>query len=120
MFAFDDLARKIANNLIMQPSLDLKPIMKMFVYLPFEHHEDLKSQLLCVELFENLKNECLDGMERNLIEGGLDYAKKHLAVIERFGRFPHRNDILGRTPTPEEEDYLKNGGETFGQQNNKK
>jgi uncharacterized protein (DUF924 family) len=67
-----------------------------FFILPLEHSEDLSDQELCVSLFETLGNEKY-----------LQYAIAHKAVIEKFGRFPHRNAILGRNNTPEEEEYLK-------------
>jgi uncharacterized protein (DUF924 family) len=50
-----------------------------------------------------------------MLESFLPYAQQHLELIERFGRFPHRNAMLGRVSTPEEEVYLMRGGETFGQ-----
>ena len=67
-----------------------------FFILPLEHSEDLRDQQLCVSLFEALGNESY-----------LKYAIAHKEVIEKFGRFPHRNAILGRKDTPEEKEYLK-------------
>jgi uncharacterized protein (DUF924 family) len=75
----------------------LPPVKRRFIYLPFEHSESLNDQKRCVELFESIKDE--DPL-------GYDYAVKHLEVIERFGRFPHRNKVLGRKNTPEEQEYL--------------
>jgi len=75
----------------------LSPIKRRFLYLPFEHSENLNDQRKCVELFEKMiKDDPL----------GYDYAQRHLKVIEKFGRFPHRNKILGRMNTPDEEEYL--------------
>jgi uncharacterized protein (DUF924 family) len=71
----------------------------MFVYLPFEHSEDLEDQRRAVELFRALSGE-LGSPEL------LEYALRHAAVIERFGRFPHRNEVLGRRSTPEELEFL--------------
>jgi uncharacterized protein (DUF924 family) len=82
----------------------LTPIKRRFLYLPFEHSENLNDQRKCVELFESMKKD--DPM-------GHDYALRHLKVIERFGRFPHRNKILGRMNTPEEEEYLAQSGSGF-------
>lgn len=113
MFAFDDLARQASVDLLKTSCADLKPGMKMFVYLPFEHHENIESQKLSVTLFEKLVDETIDETEKGLIQSGLDYAKRHLTVIERFGRFPHRNSILARESSSEEDAYLKSGGETF-------
>lgn len=85
---------------------ELLPIQRSFVYLPFEHAENLEHQRQCVELFSTLKDhpEC---------SSGVDYAHRHLKVIERFGRFPHRNEILGRETTPEEAEFLKQRGSSF-------
>lgn len=77
---------------------------KRFVYLPFEHSEILDDQLLSVELFGAMKNE--DPL-------GYEYALRHLKVIETFGRFPHRNRVLGRANTPQEEEYLATPGAGF-------
>ncbi len=75
----------------------LSPQKRRFIYLPFEHSENLNDQRRSVELFEKMKDE--DKL-------GYDYALRHLDVIEKYGRFPHRNKILGRQNTPEEEEYL--------------
>lgn len=83
------------------------PIMRWFFYLPFEHAEDLDAQRRAVALFSALP----DDADRQM---GLDYAKRHLAVIERFGRFPHRNARLGRPSSAEEAAWLADGGENFG------
>lgn len=83
----------------------LPPIQRVFAYMPLEHAEDMGLQRRCVALFEDLC-ESLPAHERDHHAGFLDYARKHEAVIARFGRFPHRNALLGRTNTPEEEDYL--------------
>lgn len=75
----------------------LTPVKRRFMYLPYEHSENLIDQRKCVELFEKMKKD--DPL-------GYEYAVKHLKVIEKFGRFPHRNKILGRDNTSEEEEYL--------------
>ena len=82
----------------------LSPIKRRFLYLPFEHSENLNDQRRCVELFEKMKKD--DPL-------GYDYALRHLKVIETYGRFPHRNVILGRMNTPEEEEYLAAPGSGF-------
>lgn len=79
---------------------------RSFLYLPFEHGEDLPTQNRSVELFERLRE--FPGMLQ-----AIDYAYRHRAVIERFGRFPHRNAILGRPSTPEEIEFLKQPGSSF-------
>ncbi len=76
---------------------------RMFLYLPLEHCEELEDQELCVRLMGEL--------EAN--PQWCDYALRHRDIVARFGRFPHRNKILGREPTPEEEAFLKEPGSAF-------
>ncbi len=99
-FATDPQAREAAKHAI-ESGFDrsLRPIERIFVYLPFEHSEDLEDQRRSVELFRALGRD-LDSDEL------LDYAIRHKRVIARFGRFPHRNEVLGRSSTPEEEAFL--------------
>jgi uncharacterized protein (DUF924 family) len=78
----------------------------MFVYLPFEHSENLENQRFSVELFCRLAEET--GSEDLIV-----YAVRHLRIAERFGRFPHRNEILSRWTTPEEAEFLKEPGSSF-------
>jgi uncharacterized protein (DUF924 family) len=66
-----------------------------------------------VAQFEELRGRTPAGCESQF-DGYLDYARRHRDVIQRFGRFPHRNAVLGRTSTPEERAYLESGGEHFG------
>lgn len=98
-FAADAKARAIARTMIAR-GLDqaLTPVQRMFVYLPFQHSEDLADQEESVRLFTALHAVMQDD--------GLDYALRHREVIRRFGRFPHRNAALGRSNTKEEEAYL--------------
>ena len=83
------------------PALD--GIHRMFLYLPLEHSEDIDDQRACVDLVG----------ERIGDEEFVDYAERHLRVIERFGRFPHRNEVLGRASTDEEIEYLSQPGSGF-------
>jgi uncharacterized protein (DUF924 family) len=82
----------------------LSPVKRRFVYLPFEHSENLNDQKRSVKLFESMKEA--DPL-------GYEYALKHYEVIEKFGRFPHRNVILGRESTSEELKYLSLPGAGF-------
>ena len=93
----------------------LHPLQAAFVYLPFEHAEELGMQMRSVELFEALEARAPTGLEQ-LFAGFADYARRHRAVISRFGRFPHRNEVLRRVSTAEEQAYLAEGGERFGPQ----
>lgn len=83
-----------------------------FLYMPLMHSEELEDQQVCVELFEAFRDE-LEGKKREQIENNLDYAVRHLEIVERFGRFPHRNKIMGRESTAEEEAFLKQPGSSF-------
>jgi len=86
---------------------ELEPTLRAFVYMPFEHAEDLAMQARAVELFQLLTQS------REGFESMLDYAQRHQEVIARFGRFPHRNAILGRDSTPEEAAFLQQPGSRF-------
>ena len=85
---------------------------KVFAYLPFEHSENNQDQELCVQLFTSLLGEVVPALKPSF-QFYLDFAHKHKAIIDRFGRFPHRNTILGRESTPEELEFLKGSGSSF-------
>jgi len=85
----------------------LLAVQRSFVYLPFEHAEDLGLQDEAVHLFTQLAGEAPE------LESALDYAHRHHAVIARFGRFPHRNALLGRASTAEELAFLLEPGSRF-------
>jgi uncharacterized protein (DUF924 family) len=91
-FSADPLARQLAGRAV-DAGLDrgMSAAQRMFLYLPFEHSEHRDDQARAVELIARLGNE-----------DWTRYAKAHKALIDRFGRFPHRNEILGRSSTPEE------------------
>lgn len=105
-FATDPKALSIADATVAR-GLDqaLTDIERAFVYLPFEHSERLADQDRSVALYEALGDA-----------ESLDYAVQHRVIIERFGRFPHRNAVLGRESTPEEEAFLEEPGSSFGGQ----
>ena len=79
---------------------------RAFVYLPFEHAEDLAMQERSLELFGALAQDTGD-------RAALEWAEKHAAIVRRFGRYPHRNAILGRASTPEEIAFLGEPGSSF-------
>jgi uncharacterized protein (DUF924 family) len=91
----------------------LQPLQAVFLYLPFEHAEDFEAQERAVALFDALLLR-VPPASRPLFEGYADYARRHRDVIARFGRFPHRNGLLGRESTSAEVAYLNAGGERFG------
>ena len=90
----------------------LAPIERVFLYLPLEHAESIDMQDQSVSLYEKLAREA-GTEERALFDDFLDYARKHRDVVARFGRFPHRNAILGRASTPDELEFLKQPGSRF-------
>jgi uncharacterized protein (DUF924 family) len=107
-FAGDALALAAAQALVdAGADRHLLPVQRSFVYMPFEHAEDAFMQERAVELFSRL------AAEQPGFESSLDYAHRHRGVIARFGRFPHRNAILGRASTPEEIEFLQQHGARF-------
>ncbi|MGD9942962.1 MAG: DUF924 family protein [Burkholderiaceae bacterium] len=107
MFAGDPLALALARRLVADgQDTALTPLQRWFCYLPFEHSEELAMQHESLRLFGMLRSDPLAG-------GAFDWAQRHYDVIERFGRFPHRNAILGRSSTPEELAFLDQPGSRF-------
>lgn len=99
VYATDPLARRVARRLLgLGHDTQVDPALRLFCYLPFAHSEDDTDQRLSVAL------------NRQLGQPWLGHAEGHLRIIERFGRFPHRNALLGRDPTPEERTFLDQGG----------
>lgn len=112
-FAQDAEACAIAHDMVRREGdQELAPVERVFVYLPFEHSEDLDDQRLSVELFEQLEQSVPEG-QRSQFAGFSDYARQHARIIERFGRFPHRNAVLGRPSTAEETAFLELPGSSF-------
>ncbi len=107
MYAADGLALAAARHAVERAyDRELSPFQRMFLYLPFEHSEDLEDQRFSVELFRRLAEDT--GSEDILV-----YALRHMEIIQRFGRFPHRNEILGRQTTPEEAKFLEEPNSSF-------
>jgi len=106
-FATDSLALEVAEPIIREGfDVGLLPVERLFVYLPFMHSENLEHQRQSVALFRKLAQEC-DYLDVR------SSALRHMETIERFGRYPHRNAILGRVSTPEEREFLKQSGSSF-------
>lgn len=106
-FATDDRALKTAKYAIARGfDRPLIPVKRWFFYLPLEHSENLEDQYRALGLFRQLSGDPDSA-------SGIDYARRHFEVIQRFGRFPHRNEILGRSPTPQEREFLKQPGSSF-------
>ncbi len=106
-FSGDVLARETARQAIERGyDAGMRPVEKLFLYLPFEHSESLADQDLACELLRPLA----DFPET---EDVYRYALAHRDIVARFGRFPHRNALVGRRSTPEELDFLKQPGSGF-------
>ena len=105
-FATDDRALAVAEHALAQGfDRELASEEKQFLYLPFMHSESLANQLRALALFES------QGMDENR-----RFAEEHVAIIRRFGRFPHRNAIFGRPSTEAETEYLNEVEERHGQE----
>jgi uncharacterized protein (DUF924 family) len=99
-FATDPLARAVAAGAIVRGfDSQVPPEMRGFFYLPFQHSEDLADQERGIAFYK-----AIGDLEN------LKWAEVHADIIRRFGRFPHRNSVLGRTTTPEEQAFLDGGG----------
>jgi len=102
-FSMDEAARALTRYVLDKQFDHALPMgAKLFLYLPLEHSENLSDQ-----------RECLGLMKEMGDAGYVDFAQKHLDVIEKFGRFPHRNVLLGRKSTPAEEAFLKGPNSSF-------
>ncbi len=109
-FAGDAQALQIAESLVTAGrDKNLTPWQRWFAYLPFEHSESLLVQERSVALFAALRRE----MQHEAFDNAHDYAVRHREVIARFGRFPHRNALLGRESTAEEIEFLGQPGSSF-------
>lgn len=109
-FSADETARRFCrNSLARQFDTALRPVERVFHYLPLEHSEAIHDQREAVRLFTALA----EAVPEPGILSNLDFALRHRDVIERFGRFPHRNAILGRPSTLEETEFLSRPGSRF-------
>jgi uncharacterized protein (DUF924 family) len=102
-FSSDPMALALAQEAVASSADErLTPEQRTFLYMPYMHSESLKIHEEAVRLFKN-----------NGIENNLDFEYRHKAIIERFGRYPHRNEILGRASTLDEIEFLKQPGSSF-------
>lgn len=103
-FATDSKARSVARAAVMAGhDRKVDPTLRQFLYMPFEHSEDMADQDEAVRLFTAVRDETGEG-------DSLKWAQMHRDVIVKFGRFPHRNAALGRQTTPQEQAFLNEGG----------
>jgi uncharacterized protein (DUF924 family) len=113
MYAGDEQALALAlSGMNSGADAALDPAERLFFYMPLQHSEARDVQDEAVAAYRRLVMEAPDALKKTF-ELNLDYARRHRAVIERFGRFPHRNRILGRLSTADEIAYMKSGGEDF-------
>ena len=112
-FAYDEQARRLARQALDQGvDRKLRPVERVFIYLPFEHSEDVQDQATGVQLFEALL-EKVPATVKQPFQNFLDFAKKHKEIVDHFKRFPHRNALLGRDSTPQELEFLKHPYSSF-------
>lgn len=112
-FENDALAVKLAREAIArEEDDDLKPVERWFLYMPFMHSESATDQRRSLEKFSELVSEASPELRPHMA-GAYDFAKRHAAIIKKFGRFPHRNAILGRTSTSAERKFLSQPGSSF-------
>ena len=90
----------------------LRPIQRVFFYMPLEHAESPQMQALCAEKFQQLKDDAPESF-RSAADDFIGFARRHQEIIDRFGHFPHRNAMLGRETTAEEKDFLQQPGSSF-------
>jgi uncharacterized protein (DUF924 family) len=110
-YAYDHLARDIAQRLIARGWEQFTLMERFLLGLPFVHHEDLDDQAYALKLAGEISIACQrSDEERHRL---VDQAVRHWEVIRLFGRFPHRNAMLGRVPTPEEATFVADHGRGF-------
>lgn len=113
MFSADELAREVCyEGLDAELDAELAFDERVFFYLPLEHSERMVDQQRCLELFGRLVDIAPEPLKADA-EYYLDFARRHKAIIDRFGRYPHRNEALGRRSTPEEVEFLNQPGSSF-------
>jgi len=112
-FASDSVALSAALTGIEQGhDRALRGDMRAFMYLPLMHAEDLEVQTQCVACFARFRDES-SGRLRAQLDNNYSFAVRHRDIVARFGRFPHRNRVLGRASTPEETTFLAEPGSSF-------
>ena len=114
-FAGDAAALALATSGIQQGAdAALDPVERIFFYMPLQHAESREVQAEAVAAFTRLEAEAPDQLQA-MFAGIRQFAALHRDIVQRFGRFPHRNHALGRESTPDEEKWLREAGQHFGQ-----
>lgn len=107
MYDQDSKALWVAKNTIDSGMVkQLSPVEQVFLYMPFEHSENLNDQKVCVAFFKHLLEQS-NQAQKELAQFYLKFAEEHHDIVAQFGRFPHRNAILARKSTPEEANFLQ-------------
>lgn len=114
-FLYDDLALDYClTGLELGMDKQLEIIERLFFYHPLMHSESLNCQQLCVDLMESMLQDCNQD-NRATVENSIKFAQQHRDIIEEFGRFPYRNEVLARKSSAAELNYLNGSGQRFGQ-----
>ena len=114
-FSHDTIALKYAKQLVGSALFnELESIEKVFALMPFEHSENIEDQNFCVNEFTKMADSAEPDWQEPMVFYR-QFAIEHRDIVEEFGRFPHRNEVLGRESTAEEIKYLEDGAKTFGQ-----
>lgn len=115
-FLYDEKALSLARDGVeFKHDTSLSIFQRVFFYMPYQHSESLKIQQQSVQLFATLVEQADNEADKNFAKNSYQFALQHQMLIQRFGRFPHRNKVLGRQSTQEETEYLQSGGARFGQ-----
>lgn len=114
-FALDKAALKLCvEGAMAKKDLGLTPIQRAFFYLPLQHAESRKVQAKAIQIYNRL-TDAVSPTYRETFETIAQFAELHHDIVQRFGRFPHRNKLLNRANTPEEDEYLAGDSPDFGQ-----
>lgn len=114
-FSMDKLALKLCvQGAVEKSDQELTPIQRVFFYMPLQHAESRKVQAKSVELYDRLAKS-VSATYRETFLTVAQFAELHKDIVDQFGRFPHRNALLGRENTPEEAEYLTDDSPDFGQ-----
>jgi uncharacterized protein (DUF924 family) len=114
-FSMDKAALKLCVEGAMEKKdKGLTPIQRVFFYMPLQHAESRKVQAKSVEIYNRLSG-AVSATYRETFETIAQFAELHRDIVEQFGRFPHRNQLLNRENTPEEDEYLSVDSPDFGQ-----
>ena len=112
-FAYDSRALELTVKGLGDRDRGLSHAERLFYYLPLEHSEDPAMQTKSLACYAQMAKAARGTGAEGMVKQNVEFAEKHSAIIERFGRFPHRNEILGRASTPEELAFLKEPGSSF-------